>query len=162
MQDCAGCYPDCKQNRNCPCGRASSRREPWSRFALGLLFARFACLRQASIPFRVLSNAIICDLKRRMSSIRRSSLISITLGLLTVIGGYLSFASLEEAAGQCLECPLEPCIRARRYGAGRPALWWRWRQGLPASAGTENPWGVWGCFRIYRPVSIRRFRRRKL
>jgi hypothetical protein len=45
------------------------------------------------------------------------------LGLLTVIGGYLSFASLEEAAGQCLECPLEPCIRARRYGAGRPALW---------------------------------------
>jgi hypothetical protein len=42
-----------------------------------------------------------------MSSIRRSSLISITLGLLTVIGGYRSFASLAEAEGQCLECPLE-------------------------------------------------------
>src|SRR5215472_13207467 len=49
-------------------------------------------LRQASIPFRCLSNAIICDLRRRMSSIRRSSLISITLGLLTVIGA--SFGSL--------------------------------------------------------------------
>ena len=69
-----------------------------------------------------------------MSSIRRSSLISITLGLLTVIGGYLSFASLEEAAGQCLECPLEPCIRARRYGAGRPVLSLRWRLG-PARFG---------------------------
>src|SRR5262245_23964239 len=43
-------------------------------------------LREASIPFKRLSNAIICDLRRRMSSIRRSSLISITLGLLTVIG----------------------------------------------------------------------------
>ena len=64
-----------------------------------------------------------------MSSIRRSSLISITLGLLTVIGGYLSFAFLEEAAGQFLECQLEPCIRARRYGAGRPRilLWSRAR-----------------------------------
>src|SRR6185437_16089350 len=49
-------------------------------------------LRQASIPFRCLSNAIICDLRRRMSSIRRSSLISITLGLLTVIGA--TFRSL--------------------------------------------------------------------
>src|SRR5262249_3408483 len=76
-----------------------------------------------------------------MSSIRRSSLISITLGLLTVIGGYLSFASLEEPAGQCLECPLEPCIRARRYGAGRPVLSLRcW--GLPASAATEPYGGV--------------------
>src|SRR5215831_9161619 len=85
---------------------------------------------------------IICDLRKRTSSIRRSSLISITLGLLTVIGGYLSFASLEEAAGQCLECPLELCIRARRYGAGRPVLSLR-RWGLPASAATELM-GVWG------------------
>src|SRR6516165_4635999 len=54
-------------------------------------------LREASIPFRRLSNAITCDLRRRMSSIRRSSLISITLGLLALIGGYLSFASLEDA-----------------------------------------------------------------
>jgi hypothetical protein len=30
-------------------------------------------------------------------------------------------------------------------GAGRPALWWRWRQGLPASAATENPWGCGGA-----------------
>jgi hypothetical protein len=53
-------------------------------------------LREASIPFSCLSYAIICDLRRRMSSIRRSSLISITLGLLAVIGA-----------------------RARRDGAGR-------------------------------------------
>jgi hypothetical protein len=43
-------------------------------------------LREASIPFSCLSYAIICDLRRRMSSIRRSSLISITVGLLAVIG----------------------------------------------------------------------------
>src|SRR2546430_17344407 len=79
-------------------------------------------LRQASIPFRCLSNAIICDLKKRMSSIRRSSLLSITLGLLTVIGGYLSFASLEEAAGQCLECPLERS-EERRVGKECRSRW---------------------------------------
>jgi hypothetical protein len=80
-----------------------------------------------------------------MSSIRRSSLISITLGLLTVIGGYLSFASLEEAAGQCLECPLEPCIRARRYGAGRPVLSLRWRLGPARFGSYRTPWGAWGA-----------------
>src|SRR5262249_28104207 len=51
-------------------------------------------LREASIPFRCLSNAIICDLRRRMSSIRRSSLISITLWLLTVIGAIFRSPSL--------------------------------------------------------------------
>jgi hypothetical protein len=39
-QDCAGYCLDCKQNQNCPCRRASSGREPWSRFAT-VLFARF-------------------------------------------------------------------------------------------------------------------------
>ena len=48
-------------------------------------------LREASIPFRCISNAIICDLRRRMSSIRRSSLISITLGLLTVTLSFVRF-----------------------------------------------------------------------
>src|SRR5262245_13011746 len=33
--------PTAKQNQNCPCRRASSRRKPWSRFALGLLFPWF-------------------------------------------------------------------------------------------------------------------------
>src|SRR5262249_56826313 len=80
-----------------------------------------------------------------MSSIRRSSLISITLGLLAVISGYLSFASLEEAAGQCFERPLEPCIGARRYGAGRPVLSLRWRLG-PARFGSYRTYGrVWGA-----------------
>jgi hypothetical protein len=42
-----------------------------------------------------------------MSSIRRSSLISITLGPLTVIGAtFVRFP--EEAGGQRLECPVEP------------------------------------------------------
>src|SRR5260370_18249701 len=78
------------------------------------------CLRQASIPFSCLSNAIICDLKRRMSSIRRSSLISITLGLLTVIGAvHLRLAF------------------ARRYGAGRPVLSLGWRLG-PAPFGSYH------------------------
>jgi hypothetical protein len=40
-QGCTGCCPDCKQNQNRPCSRASSCREPWSRFALGLLFVWF-------------------------------------------------------------------------------------------------------------------------
>jgi hypothetical protein len=37
------------------------------------------------MPFSCLSNAITCDLRRRTSSIRWSSLVSITSGLLTVI-----------------------------------------------------------------------------
>src|SRR5215475_14132186 len=89
-------------------------------------------LRYASIARRRVSSAIVCDFRKRISSIRRSSLISITLGLLTVIGAIFRSLPLEEA-GQCLECPLEPCIRARRYGAGRPVLSLRWRD-LPASA----------------------------
>jgi|SRR6516162_1890932 hypothetical protein len=79
-----------------------------------------------------------------MSSIRRSSLISITLGLLTFIGGYVSFASLEEAAGQCLEClPLSVSQRLKRiFGKG-----WRGQariigeveaKDLPASAATSG------------------------
>jgi hypothetical protein len=40
-QDCAGCCADRKQNCSCPCDRASSGREPWSRFALGLFFVWF-------------------------------------------------------------------------------------------------------------------------
>src|SRR5262249_11050809 len=80
-----------------------------------------------------------------MSSIRRSSLISITLGLLTVIGA--SFRSLR--------------LRRRQDTSHT----WVWRgqariiveveAGLPASAATKPQGG--GCFRIYRPSSIRRF-----
>jgi len=60
-QGCAGCCPDCKQNQNCPCSRASSCREPWSRFALRLLFARFAwfeisCVR--SVPTTKINSSI--------------------------------------------------------------------------------------------------------
>jgi hypothetical protein len=84
-----------------------------------------------------------------MSSIRRSSLISITLGLLTVIGGYFSFASLEEAAGQCFECLLSLAFAHSRYGAGRPVLSWRWRLGPARFGRYRKPMGVWGCFRIY-------------
>jgi hypothetical protein len=87
-------------------------------------------------------------------------LISIELGLLTVIGAsFVRF--LEKAAGQCLECPLEPCVRARRYGAGRPVLWWWWSLG-PARFGSYRTDGGVGYFRIYRLSSVRRFRPQKL
>src|SRR5215469_14914032 len=54
-----------------------------------------------------------------MSSIRRSSLISITLGLPTVIGGYLSFASLKEAAGQRLEVASQDALCRSRLASIR-------------------------------------------
>jgi hypothetical protein len=57
-QGCAGCCPDRKQNQSCPCRRDSSRREPWSRFALGLLFARFAWFERSFDPLQV---PIECD-----------------------------------------------------------------------------------------------------
>jgi hypothetical protein len=50
MQGCAGCYPDCNQNRKCPCGHDSSRRKPWSQFALGLLFARLGRILKGEKP----------------------------------------------------------------------------------------------------------------
>src|SRR5262249_14123819 len=53
-QDCAGCCPDCKQN----CRRSSNGREPWSRFALGLLLARFAWFE---ISFDPVQLPIECD-----------------------------------------------------------------------------------------------------
>jgi len=64
-----------------------------------------------------------------MSSIRRSSLISITLGLLTVIGAI--FRSLPLRRRQ-----------DNRYGAGRPVLSWRWTR---------------ACFSIYRTSSMPAF-----
>src|SRR5436190_10660524 len=98
-------------------------------------------LRQASIPFSCLSNAIICDLRRRMSSIRRSSLISITLGLLTVIGAvFRSLMRRQDSAS------LEP----RRAGAGRPGR----QRTCPRRQLQEN--GAL-CSRIYCPSSLPRF-----
>jgi len=84
-------------------------------------------------------------------------LISITLGLLTVIGGYLSFASLEGAAGQCLECRLN--VAFAHVGMARAGPYYRagGGSGLPDSAATEPPGGCGGRFRIYRPSSVRRF-----
>jgi hypothetical protein len=42
-------------------------------------------------------------------------------------------------------------------GAGRPVLSWRWRLGPARFGSYRKPRGV-GCFRIYRPTSVRRFR----
>ena len=47
------------------------------------------------------------------------------------------------------QMPTEPCIRARRYGAGRPVLSWRWRLGPARFGRYRKPMGAWGCFRIY-------------
>jgi len=70
-----------------------------------------------------------------MSSIRRSSLISVTLGLLTVIGaGFRSLSRREDSAYM---------VRAGPAG----------RLDLPSSAATGNGW----CFRIYRVRSMPRF-----
>src|SRR5215813_14751777 len=37
--------------------------------------------------------------------------------------------------------PTEPCIRARRYGAGRPVLSWRWRLGPARFGRYRKPMG---------------------
>jgi hypothetical protein len=42
-------------------------------------------LRCASIPRRRVSNAIVCDFKKRISSIRRSSLSSTTLSSISIV-----------------------------------------------------------------------------
>src|SRR5256886_17690781 len=76
-------------------------------------------LRQASIPFRCLSNAIICDLRRRMSSIRRSSLISITLGLLTVIGAIFRSLPLRRRQDNASNAHLSLAFAHVGIGAGK-------------------------------------------
>jgi hypothetical protein len=73
MQNCAGCCPDCKQNQNCPCRRASSRREPSSRFALGLLFARFARFETSFDPFQ--ASCAGCSPLGNGSNIRRQPIL---------------------------------------------------------------------------------------
>src|SRR5262249_12082283 len=86
-------------------------------------------LREASIPFSCLSNAIICDLKRRMSSIRRSSLISITLGLLAVIGAiFRSLMRRQDSAS----------LETRRVGWVRAGL----VVGGPARFGSYRNWPI--------------------
>ena len=49
------------------------------------------------------------------------------------------------------QMPTEPCIRARRYGAGRPVLSWRWRLGPARFGRYRKPMGVWRCFRNRHP-----------
>jgi hypothetical protein len=53
---CADCCPHC--NQNCPCRRANSGREPWSRFSLAPSFAPFTCFKISFDPFQV---HIECD-----------------------------------------------------------------------------------------------------
>jgi hypothetical protein len=72
-----------------------------------------------------------------MSSIRRSSLSSITLGLLTVIRGYLSFASLGGAAGHNASDAHFSLAFDVGHGAGRSVLSLRWRLG-PARFGSYD------------------------
>src|SRR5205085_12534959 len=50
--------PDCEDNQNCPCHRDCSRREPRSRFALRVLFARLAWFETSFDPLQL---PIECD-----------------------------------------------------------------------------------------------------
>jgi hypothetical protein len=76
-----------------------------------------------------------------MSSIRRSSLISITLGLSTVIGGYLSFASLEETAGHASNPHLSLYSRTYEWRGQALIIVEVEARGLPASAATKPQGG---------------------
>jgi hypothetical protein len=58
-----------------------------------------------------------------MSSIRRSSLISIKLGLLTVIGASFRSLPLKRRQDNASECPFEPILRLKlRRNRSRHAL----------------------------------------
>jgi hypothetical protein len=102
---------------------AISGREPWSRFALGLLFARFAWFRDKlqflSAAYQMRSSAILgahfID--------QASSLTSITLGLLPVIGDSFRWLMRRQDSASA--------ERASLHGSGRPT----WEE-LPASAAT--------------------------
>src|SRR5262249_29723677 len=85
------------------------------------------------MSLRCLSNANICDVRRGMASIRGSSLISITLGLLTVIGACLRSLSLKRRHSRQRFAEIETNFR-ERAGAGRPVVM-RWRLG-PARFGS--------------------------
>src|SRR5262245_64300330 len=100
------------------------------------------------MPFRRLSNAIICDLRRRMSSIRRSSLISITLGLLTVIGAIFRSLPLRRRQDNASNAHLS--LAFAHVGMARAGPYRCW--GLPASAATEPLWGCGGASVSTAPV----------
>src|SRR5262245_50470460 len=94
------------------------------------------------MPFRRLSNAIICDLRRRMSSIRRSSLISITLGLLTVIGAIFRSLPLRRRQDNASNAHLS--LAFAHVGMARAGPYYRGGGGLglPASAATKPQGGM--------------------
>jgi len=87
--------PDCKQS--CPCRRVTAAANHGVDLLSG---CRSLGLRYTLIPRRRVSNAIVCDFKKRMSSIRRSSLSSTTLlGMFTVIDATFVCLSVRMADG---------------------------------------------------------------
>jgi hypothetical protein len=89
-----------------------------------------------------------------MSSIRRSSLLSITLGLLLTVIGASFVRFLEKAAGQSTAHLSFAFAHVRMARAGP---YYCVGGGLgPARFGSyRTPWGAWGCFRIYRGSNVR-------
>src|SRR5262245_10257366 len=58
--------------------------------------------------------------------------------------------------------PTEPCIRARRYGAGRPVLSWRWRLGPARFGRYRKPMGAWAVLPYLRPSTALNAHERRL
>jgi len=58
--------------------------------------------------------------------------------------------------------PLALDMLGGHNGAGRPVSSRRWRLGPARFGSYRKPMGVWGCFHIYRPSSVPRFRPRKM
>jgi|SRR6516162_3638774 len=112
-QGCTGCCPDCKQNQNRPCSRASSCREPWSRFALGLLFVWF------EISFDLFQALIECNSmpgpNKEMARVARNLIrenedVRLTVKALEA-RGVLSAAS--DACARLQAGPRRHCVKAQ-------------------------------------------------
>src|SRR5262249_41272345 len=91
-----------------------------------------------------------------MSSIRRSSLISIILGLLllTVIGAsFVRF--LEKKGGRTIAAHLSFAFAHVRMARAGPYYCVGGSLGPARFGSYRTPWGAWGCFRIYRASNVR-------
>src|SRR5215470_15874138 len=82
----------------------------------------------------------------------------------TAVTGYSSSTPLffGRPARRCIFWTTSDVRWGGYNGAGRPVSSWRWRLGPARFGSYRKPMGVWGCFHIYRPSSVPRFRPRKM